>query len=201
MQIKFIGTCGTVLMYALLSGCSAKPLQEAPAILPESTAMSAAMQNETTSAISTQTTALTGVLQTPEEICLTDSEGNGKNYTFVYNGETFEAVYTPDHWKIIDSYRITNTTDILLICTALRDEHPVHGADMTSYREASDMAYEWAQHNLAFQLLSDSSPLKEHAKDVDLDPNDQGKSMYEIFTDRQNRDQPDPDHEVRPEVA
>lgn len=47
-----------------------------------------------------------------------------------------------------------------LICQALADEHPVHGADLVSYRTAEDMAYEWQQHNIAYQLLSDDSPFR-----------------------------------------
>lgn len=109
---------------------------------------------------------------------------DGKNYTFVYNNVTYKAVYTKDNWKIIDSYKITNKQDMILICTALSDEHKIHGSDMTSYRTPEDMAYEWEQHNLVYNMLPADSQFKNNAKDVDLNPEDQGKSAIEIFMDR-----------------
>ena len=118
------------------------------------------------------------------EIVLTDADGAGKYYTFTYGGETFSAVYTPDHWTIYDSYRITDTDAITRICEVLREEHPIHGSDMVSWRTADDMAYEWMQHNLAYQILPDDSAWKEHAKDFDIDPADQGKRMYDIYRER-----------------
>ena len=42
------------------------------------------------------------------------------------------------------------------------------------------MAYEWEQHNIAYQLLPEDSPYKENAKDVDLNPEDQGKSIIDF---------------------
>ncbi len=42
------------------------------------------------------------------------------------------------------------------------------------------MAYEWLQHNIAYELLPDSE-FKASAKDVDLDPDDQGLSLEEIY--------------------
>ena len=71
-----------------------------------------------------------------------------------------------------------------LICQALADEHPVHGADLVSYRTAEDMAYEWQQHNITYQLLSDDSPFRNNAKDVDINPADQGKSVYDLYVSR-----------------
>ena len=38
-----------------------------------------------------------------------------------------------------------------------------------------DLVYEWQQHNLAYNILPDDNSWKEHAKDVDLNPADQGK--------------------------
>jgi hypothetical protein len=96
----------------------------------------------------------------------------------------FEAVHKKDHWKIIDSWRITDTAAMIEICQALIELYPIHGADRESYRTPDDMAYEWAQHNLAYALLPEESEWRSHAKDVDLDPDDQGRSMYEIFLDR-----------------
>ena len=42
----------------------------------------------------------------------------------------------------------------------------------------------WVQHNLAYSMLSEESEFKSWAKDVDLDPDDQGKSFIEIYEDR-----------------
>ncbi|MBR4554251.1 MAG: hypothetical protein IKO27_01515 [Ruminococcus sp.] len=121
-----------------------------------------------------------GVLGSAEELGLTDTDGGGTNYAFTYKDEAFTAVYTPDNWKIIDSYRVTSYDDMTVICSALKELHPVHGKDMQSYREPEDMAYEWLQHNIAYYTFSDSNPYKANAKDVDIDPADQGLSIMEI---------------------
>ena len=106
------------------------------------------------------------------------------DYEFVYNGETFKASYLTDTWKIYNSYKIVNSSDIKKICKALIDIHPIHGIDMTSYRTAADMAYEWMQHNLAYEILPEGNSFKNSAKDVDLDPKDQGKSLVQMYEDR-----------------
>ena len=62
--------------------------------------------------------------------------------------------------------------------------HPVYGADWESLRTAEDMAYEWEQHNLAYTMLPANSHWRDDAKDVDLDPDDQGKSFRDIFESR-----------------
>ncbi len=129
-----------------------------------------------------------GILSSTTDINLRDIDGAGTNYLFNYNDEDYRAVYTTDNWKIIDSYKIDNSSDIRIICQALIDIHPIHGSDMVSYRTADDMAYEWVQHNLAYQTLPDDSPLKSHAKDVDLDPNDQNRSFDEIYKDRTGKE-------------
>lgn len=116
-----------------------------------------------------------GILVSQEDINLTDTDGRGKHYTFQYDGDTYIAEYTEDNWKIIDSYKIENTEDIVIICLALIAEHPIHGKDMASYRTAEDMAYEWIQHNIAYGVLSEDDPLRDNAKDVDLNPADQGR--------------------------
>ncbi len=130
----------------------------------------------------------TGILTSTSDIKLTDTDGSGTNYTFVYDSETYKAVYRTDNWTIYDSYRINNMADMTIICQALIDTSPVHGRDMKSYREASDMAYEWMQHNVAYMALPDDSPLKSHAKDVDFDPEDQNKTFDEIYKDRTGKD-------------
>ena len=55
---------------------------------------------------------------------------------------------------------------------------------MQSWRSPEDMMYEWVQHNLAYEYLPESSEWKIRAKDVDLNPEDQGKSMREMFNVR-----------------
>lgn len=129
-----------------------------------------------------------GILTDPSDIDLRDTDGNGRNYEFSYDGESFTAIYTTDNWKVIDSYRITGKSDLVIICRALSDEHPVHGSDMESYRTPEDMAYEWQIHSMAYLLLPDEDPLKSHAKDVDLDPRDQGRSLEEIYKDRTGKE-------------
>ena len=58
---------------------------------------------------------------------------------------------------------------------------------MVSFRDAEDMAYEWEQHNLAYQILPESNPYRMNAKDVDINPADQGKSMLEMYASRIGR--------------
>lgn len=122
-----------------------------------------------------------GLLESAEDIQLTDVDGWETNYTFIYDGETYNAVYTPDNWKIIDSYKITSEADMVIICGALAEVHPVHGCDGESFREPEDMAYEWVQHNIAYEILPDDNSWKANAKDVDINPADQNKSLYEMY--------------------
>lgn len=123
------------------------------------------------------------ILNSPEDIQLKAVDDQG-NYCFKYGDAEFSAIATEDNWKILDSYRITDHDDMVIICKALISIRPVHGRDLVSYRTAEDMAYEWEQHNTAFVLLPSDNPWKEHARDVDLDPADQGKSLEEIYEDR-----------------
>ena len=122
-----------------------------------------------------------------DDISLKNTDSNKKNYTFVYNNETYTAVYTKDNWHIIDSYKIRNKQDITIICGELIKEHQIHGADMKSYRSADDMADEWIYHNIAYDYLPEGNSWKKHAKDVDLNPEDQGKSIEELYNDRINK--------------
>ena len=133
---------------------------------------------------STNNEEIESVLSTTKDINLRDLDGNKTNYIFTYNNENFSAKYTKDNWHIEDSYKITNAKDIGLICQALIDVHPIHGKDMKSYRTVDDLVYEWQQHNLAYTILPDDNSWKEHAKDVDLNPDDQGKSLEEMYEDR-----------------
>ena len=125
-----------------------------------------------------------GKLSSVEDIGLHAVDETGKNYAFSYHQEEFSARYTPDNWKIVDSYKITDTDDIVVICQALSDVHPVHGRDMESFRTPEDMAFEWLQHNIAYAFLPDDSPWKRSAKDVDLNPADQNKTFDEISEDK-----------------
>lgn len=122
-----------------------------------------------------------GILSSVNDINFHDVDGASKNYSFTYNGSDFQAVYTTDNWKVRDSYLITNNDDITIICEALIGAHPVHGKDMVSYRTKEDMAYEWQQHNLAYTFLPEGNRWKNKAKDVDLNPEDQGLSFDEIY--------------------
>ena len=142
----------------------------------------------TDSSNAASTEVKSGILSDPSDINLRDTDGNGKNYLFTYDGEDFSVVYTTDNWKIYDSYKINNTEDMTIICEALISVHQIHGSDMESYRTAEDMAYEWLQHNIAYQFLPDESPWKVHAQNVDLDPKDQGKSFSEIYEDRTGKE-------------
>ena len=123
-------------------------------------------------------------LRSTKDINLRDLDGKKTNYTFTYKNEEFSAKYTKDNWHIKDSYKITNKNDLEIICQALIDVHPIHGKDMKSYRTADDLVYEWQQHNLAYSFLPDDNLWKSHAKDVDLDPADQGRSLEEMYEAR-----------------
>ena len=129
-----------------------------------------------------------GSLSKTTDIGLTSLDGSGGDYVFTYNGETFSAIYSEDNWQIIDSYRIDNSADMMIICQALIDEHPVHGRDMVGYRTAEDMVYEWEIHNLAYAYLGDDENLSNKARDVDFDPEDQGKTLEEIYYDRTGKE-------------
>ena len=128
-----------------------------------------------------------GILSSLEDIDLHAVDGTKQNYVFLYGNEEFSAQYTAENWKIVDSYKISNTQDMILICQALLNIHPVHGRDMQSIRTAEDMTFEWLQHNLAYAILPEDSPWRQNAKDVDLNPADQGKSFQEMYEDRTGR--------------
>ncbi len=129
-----------------------------------------------------------GILSSADDLGLNDISGDGSSFTFTYDGEEYSAIYTEDNWKIIDSYKITRWDDIVIICQALKDIHPIHTCDLTAYREADDMAYEWLQHNIAYTILPDSSQWKANAKDVDINPADQGRNIYEMYKARTGSD-------------
>ena len=126
------------------------------------------------------------VNETPSsnQIKLYNKSNDGKNYTFTYKDEDFTAIYTEDNWKIVDSYKITNKEDMKSICEALIKVHPIHGKDMVSYRTVEDLVYEWEQHNIAYNVLPTDSKWSSSAKDVDLNPEDQGKNITDFVKNR-----------------
>ena len=124
------------------------------------------------------------LLNSTEDIGLHDTDGNGTNYIFKYNSKEFYALCEPDNWHINDSCMINDPDDILIICRALSDIHPIHTADMQGYRTPEDMASEWQQHNIAYSLLPDGSRWKDSARDVDLDWKDEGKGLFDHLMDR-----------------
>lgn len=128
--------------------------------------------------------ANSGRLTSTADIGLTNYDGMGAKYYFTYKGEEFRTLYQNDCWTIYDSYKITDTHDMEIICQALIDVHPVHGKDLSSYRTAEDMAYEWEQHNLAYKYLPEDNAWRPSAANVDFDPEDQGRSFEEIYEDR-----------------
>ncbi len=124
------------------------------------------------------------VLSSPPEITYVYSDGYYEYYSFDYAGEEFEVLHEYDNWNISDSYKIRNTQDMQLICEALIDIYPVHGEDLESYRAPEDMAYEWIQHNIVYEMPLTDARYKENAANVDLDPGDQNKTIVEMFKGR-----------------
>lgn len=125
-----------------------------------------------------------GELSSVDDVALVPMDDYGYSYIFTYGGEEFTACFDTYAWRVYDSYRIDNHNDIVTICQALINEHPVYGADWESWRTAEDMAYEWEQHNLAYKMLPVNSHWRDDAKDVDLDPYDQGKSFHDLYASR-----------------
>ena len=125
-----------------------------------------------------------GELSSVDDVVLIPTDDYACGYVFSYGGEEFIAYFDTYSWRVYDSYKITNHSDIVTICQALINEHPVYGADWESWRTAEDMAYEWEQHNIAYKALPANSHWRDDAKDVDLDPYDQGKSFRELYESR-----------------
>jgi len=117
-------------------------------------------------------------------IVLQDLDDSHTKFSFQYEGETFSASFANGAWHIVDSYKIKKEKDMKVICQTLIQKHPVLGKDGESYRTAEDMVYEWVQHNLAYEMLPEGNPWRENAKDVDLDPEDQGKNLQEMYEAR-----------------
>ena len=139
-----------------------------------------------------ESSSAAGILSSAEDIDLRlaglDEPGYVKTYYFTYDGQKFTAQYMEDNWTICDSYRITDKADMEIICEALLDAHPVHGCDMISTRTPEDMAFEWEQHNIAYESLPEGNEWRESAKDVDFDPADQGKTLIEMYRERTGKE-------------
>ena len=125
-----------------------------------------------------------GILVSIDDLSLKDVDGKKTNFTFIYKSEVFNATYTKDNWHIEDSYKINNKNDITIICKALTDIYPIHGKDMKSFRTIDDLVYEWELHNIAYDFLPEDSSWKENARSVDLNPEDQGRNIEEIYEAR-----------------
>ena len=121
------------------------------------------------------------------------SSKNGIDYVIDPDGLEVHAKWEKDEesWKIYNSYLINNENDMYKICTALYNEHPVPIAkNSTEYRTIDDMVYEWQEHNKGY-LYSKRLPdgeLKnmgvEATMHVDINPGDQGKSVYQLMWER-----------------
>lgn len=125
-----------------------------------------------------------GILKSIDDLSLKDVNNKKTNFTFIYMNEVFNATYTKDNWHIENSYKINNKNDITIICKALTDIYPIHGKDMKSFRTIDDLVYEWELHNIAYDFLPEDSSWKENARSVDLDSEDQGRSIKEIYEAR-----------------
>ena len=123
--------------------------------------------------------SLLPVLNSTEDIDL--RYGGDGYYYFTYNGEDFRAMYAASTWTVYDSFKITNKNDITIICQALSDVNPVPSRDWQSYRTADDMAYEWDQHNKVYLVAPKDSYTRERTRNVDLDPEDQGKTYEDLY--------------------
>jgi hypothetical protein len=106
------------------------------------------------------------------------------NYTFTYSGETFKVKYSKNNWRIYNSYKITNSEDMKVICQGLIDIHSIPGKDYKSNRTAEDMTHEWIQHNIAYNVLPEDNKFKDNAKNVDFNPEDQGYTFKDFYESR-----------------
>lgn len=125
----------------------------------------------------------TPTLASPSAAGFQDTDGTGQTWTFSCGGETFTAQYTENNWKIIDSYKIRNFGDMMQICEALQEIHEIPGLNGEA-RTPLDMAYEWLQHNFVYDNLPEDHEWRQLTADVDLNPNDQGKTYAELYEDR-----------------
>ncbi|MBR5430111.1 MAG: hypothetical protein IK116_06235 [Firmicutes bacterium] len=173
-----------------LGGCEWRPLEETavPAVTEAGTEPEALPEASGAEAEAQPVSSSGGLLSSTADIGLYDTNGEGRRYVFTYAGEEFTARYRQDNWKIVDSYRVTEPDDMIIICQALIDVHPIPGRDGESWRTARDMAFEWLQHNIVYYYLPEDSPWKRNVRDVDFDPDDQGKSLTELYEDRTGRE-------------
>lgn len=129
-------------------------------------------------------TEIEDILTSAEQLNIQDIDGKETNYIFTYKGQEYKAIYTTDNWHIENSYQIRNHNDMKIICEALINIHPIHGKDKVSYRTVDDLVYEWELHNIAYDLLPEENKWKSNVKHVDLNPEDQGKDLVEMYKSR-----------------
>ena len=115
------------------------------------------------------------------------SDYDAERYFFTYGDEKYNATYTPysgGDWKVIDSYKITNRADIVMICEELSKLHRIEGR-ITQYRTAKDMADEWEIHNRGYAVAMNYGMdiAVARLKDVDMDKKDQGKSFDDFLAE------------------
>ena len=196
-MIRYILTAAACLL--LLCSCSssssasdtAQTSSSAPVTTTTTTTTTASTTTTTATTTAAATTAsaaqseTTAAPQAPKELTLTDTDGQGRDFTFELNGQTFRAKFSyrydgKENWRVFDSYKITNESDMIAVCTALISVHTIRGRDLSSLRTPQDMTEEWKIHNSVYEMLGEGD-IKEHCKDVDFDPDDQGKGYADYF--------------------
>ncbi len=183
-KLFIIGTVFIIAVFVVVGSIFLKKINKEKLTLSNNEANTSINDTEN----SKEGSKIENVLTSTEDIKLHDVDGKSRNYSFTYKNKAYTAIYTKDNWQIKDSYTIKSRKDMAIICQALIEIHQIHGRDMVSYRTAEDMVDEWVQHNIAYNLLSEDHKWKANAKDVDFNPEDQGKSMKEMYDDRMKRE-------------
>lgn len=196
-MFRYIITAAACLL--LLCGCGsssslADSSQSTSTAPTSTTTTTSATTSETTTTTTTTTTATTTTTTTTQvttraeaaqQVVLKDTDGQGRNFTFELGGVQFTAEFSyrydgKENWRVYDSYKITNESDMIAVCKALIAVHTIRGRDLVSLRTPQDMAEEWKIHNQVHEMLGEGD-IKEHCKDVDFDPDDQGKGYADYF--------------------
>ena len=172
-------------MVSSSGGDPAKRAVESGSITETTTTTTTTTTTAETTTPQTTTSAVTtaaAVYSSADEVVLVPA--GGEVYSFDYGDKTFQAEYTENSWKIIDSYLIDNEQDMGYICDALTALHPIPTADGSGVRDRESLVYEWRQHNEAYKMLPKDSKWIASVKDVDLNPDDEGKDMWQMALDR-----------------
>ena len=125
-----------------------------------------------------------GVVNSADLVCMMQiltlnlhcEDNINSEYKFTYNGKKYTATYTSDNWHIENSYEIDKMSDMVLICSLLKDRHPIHNQNYTGWRSAENMANEWDAHNYVYPSF------ESHTKDVDIDPKHDGMDRSNWWT-------------------